>query len=75
MCLYDFPIARGVELDREKEISAEPIGHFAWVFAFCDDLSQTSVEKRGVCIDPPVEFLFRPNVSQIQSLFLQLLCR
>ena len=75
MRLNDFPIARVIEFDCEKKIYAEPVGHFAGIVQFRDDLPQTSIEKRGIGIEPAIQFVRLPNKSQIQSLLLQLLLR
>ena len=73
MRLYDFPIARIIEFDCEKNIYAEPVGHFTGIVPLRDDLLQTSIEKRGIGIEPAIQFVRFPNESQIQSLLLQLL--
>src|SRR5437762_6816060 len=48
MRLYDFPIARIIEFDCEKNIYAEPVGHFTGIVPLRDDLLQTRIEKRGI---------------------------
>ena len=44
MGLYDFPIAGIVEPQGKKKISGEPVGHFAGLVPFRDDLALTGLE-------------------------------
>src|SRR5262249_44269750 len=72
MRLDDFPGAGVVEFHSEKKIYAEPVGHFARIVPFRDDLLQPGIKKRGVGIEPTIQFVRLRNESQIQSLLLQL---